>query len=291
MRERKLLRRGLLDLTILLCFMGVLGRVYDGERAVETAAVGEKKPLPIIMYHSILKDPERAGDYVVSPATLEGDLAYLKEQGYETVVMADAIAYVNGDGTLPDKPVMLTFDDGYYNNLLYALPLLEQYDMRAVLSVVGCYTERFTQTPDPNPNYGHLSWTELRELQETGRFEIQNHSYDMHGLGERQGSSKRRDESESAYRRAFFEDTERMRDALQEHGLAASTYTYPYGAIGPNTTEYLREMGFSASLSCFERINVLSVGDADCLFCLGRYNRPSGLSTLDFMARVFKEER
>ena len=50
-------------------------------------------------------------------------------------------------------------------------------------------------------------------------------------------------------------------------------------------------MGFSASLSCFERINVLSVGDADCLFCLGRYNRPSGLSTLDFMARVFKEER
>ena len=72
MRERKLLRRGLLDLTILLCFMGVLGRVYDGERAVETAAVGEKKPLPIIMYHSILKDPERAGDYVAAAEQVDG---------------------------------------------------------------------------------------------------------------------------------------------------------------------------------------------------------------------------
>ena len=183
MRERKLLRRGLLDLTILLCFMGVLGRVCDGERAVETAAVGEKKPLPIIMYHSILKDPERAGDYVVSPATLEGDLAYLKEQGYETVVMADAIAYVNGDGTLPDKPVMLTFDDGYYNNLLYALPLLEQYDMRAVLSPVGSYTDRFTDTPDPNPNYGHLTWEELAALQTSGRTLEGFHAF-LHRKGE-----------------------------------------------------------------------------------------------------------
>lgn len=291
MRKARLLPRVLLELVILCVAVGALVHAAAAQPAAEAAALREQQRLPILMYHSVLKDPSRAGDYVVSPDTLEADLAYLKSNGYESVVMADVIAYVEGKAALPRKPVMITFDDGYYNNLVYVLPLLTQYDMRAVLSVVGCYTERFTQTPDPNPNYGHLSWTELRELQDTGRFEIQNHSYDMHGLGERQGSSKRRDESESAYRRAFFEDTERMRDALQEHGLAASTYTYPYGAIGPNTTEYLREMGFSASLSCFERINVLSVGDADCLFCLGRYNRPSGLSTLDFMARVFKEER
>ena len=286
-----MLPRVLLELVILCVAVGALVHAAAAQPAAEAAALREQQRLPFLMYHSVLKDPSRAGDYVVSPDTLEADLAYLKSNGYESVVMADVIAYVEGKAALPRKPVMITFDDGYYNNLIYVLPLLEQYDMRAVLSVVGCYTERFTQTPDPNPNYGHLSWTELRELQDTGRFEIQNHSYDMHGLGERQGSSKRRGESESAYRRVFFEDTERMRDALQEHGLAASTYTYPYGAIGPNTTEYLRELGFSASLSCFERINVLSVGDADCLFCLGRSNRPSGLSTLDFMARVFKAER
>lgn len=286
MRERKLLRRGLLDLTILLCFMGVLGRVYDGERAAETAAVGEKKPLPIIMYHSILKDPERAGDYVVSPATLEGDLAYLKEQGYETVVMADAIAYVNGDGMLPDKPVMLTFDDGYYNNLLYALPLLEQYDMRAVLSPVGSYTDRFTDTPDPNPNYGHLTWEELAALQTSGRFEIQNHSYDMHGLSDRRGSSRKKGESESAYARAFCDDTERMQQLLSRHGIEATTYTYPYGAISDGSGAFLREMGFAASLSCYERISVLVRGEPASLFCLGRFNRPAKYTTAEFMRHM-----
>ena len=63
------------------------------------------------MYHSILKDPQRTGDYVISPEQLEKDLIYLQNHGYTTVLLADLIAYVHEGTPLPDKPIVLTFDD------------------------------------------------------------------------------------------------------------------------------------------------------------------------------------
>lgn len=81
--------------------------------------------LPVVMYHSILNDPALAGDYVLSPQQLECDLRYIKECGYTPVLMEDLISYVNiPEAKLPPKPILITFDDGYYNNYLYAYPLM-----------------------------------------------------------------------------------------------------------------------------------------------------------------------
>ena len=85
----------------------------------------EPVPLPAIMYHSILKSQSRAGTYVVSPAVFREDMQYLLDNGYETVFIEDLIEYTEGDD-LPEKPVMVTLDDGYLNNLTYILPILEE---------------------------------------------------------------------------------------------------------------------------------------------------------------------
>ena len=63
------------------------------------------------MYHGLLKEEARQGKYVLSPAQFESDLKYLKENGYHTVVVQDLIDYVEKGVPLPEKPVMLTFDD------------------------------------------------------------------------------------------------------------------------------------------------------------------------------------
>ena len=85
----------------------------------ETTADTDSVKLPVIMYHSLLKDEKLQNDYTVSPTLFENDLKYLTENGYTTVVVNDLTDYVYGKKSLPEKCIMLTFDDGYYNNYYY----------------------------------------------------------------------------------------------------------------------------------------------------------------------------
>ncbi len=286
----KLLLKRLLYLDAALASIAALVLINYGAQVVGVmradAATGVE--LPIIMYHGILKDPLRAGKFVVSPGTLKADLEYLKENGYTTVVIGDLIDFVERGKALPDKPVMITFDDGYYNAYQYALPILEELDMKAVVSVVGEYTEKFSgENADANPNYAHLSWEDICALAASGRVEIQNHSYGLHGIaGGRRGSMRKAGESFEAYRRVFIEDVQKLQDALEEKcGIRPTCFTYPLGAITQESREYLMELKIKASLGCYEHVNTIT-NDPLCLYRMGRFNRPSGIGTEQFMKKV-----
>ena len=119
-------------------------------RAMTAAAVPadvDSVFVPIVMYHGVLDDTSRQGQYIITPTQLEEDLKIIKERGYTTVVMQDLLDYVDNGTPLPDKPIMLTFDDGYYNNYLYADPLLKRYGRKAVISPVCKWTEFYSDTP------------------------------------------------------------------------------------------------------------------------------------------------
>lgn len=227
--------------------------------------------LPIIMYHSVLKDESKSGAYVITPWQLEYDLKYLKENGYNTVFMKEVIDYVYEGKPLPRNPVVITFDDGCYNNKEYGLPLLEKYDSKAVISIVGAYTDFFTEQPDENPNYAYLSWQNVRELIDSGRVEIQNHSNDMHKMEKgRKGCCKKQGETMEQYMRVLSTDLETMqRKCMQNLDYVPQVFTYPYGSISPESAPVVKEAGFSASLSCVEGINVLT-GDKDELYMMKR---------------------
>lgn len=236
--------------------------------------------LPILMYHSILKDTSKTGDYVITPTSLAEDMQYLKDHGYHTVVMHDVIEYVYEGTPLPDHPVILSFDDGFYNNLTYLLPLLIQYDMQAIVSPVGEYTEEYSENPDPNPAYAYLSWDDILTLTDSGRVEIQNHSYSMHSNCGRHGALKKWGESDAEYQQSFQGDVGKMQSLLQEYcGITPTTFVYPFGGICDASLSNVKDMGFLASFSCCERANYLT-NDPECLYQLGRYNR-SGLTTTD----------
>ena len=72
---------------------------------------------------------------------LEGDLRYIAEHGYTAVSVGEILDYCAGRGELPEKPILITFDDGQLSVLTYALPLLERYDMCAVAAVVGALNQ------------------------------------------------------------------------------------------------------------------------------------------------------
>ena len=247
------------------------------------------RDVAIVMYHSVLKDPARTGKYVVSPERLESDIVWLLDHGYTVVTAHAVVDFVKGMGPLPKKPVLLTFDDGYYNNLTYVLPLLQKYDCTAVIAIVGTYAQRFTDTPDPNPNYAHLSWDDIYALTLSGRIELANHTYDMHGQQGRMGSARKSGESDADYASAFTADVDRLQRELAARAFVTPTlFAYPYGIIDPDSRALLREMGFSGSLSCREKISRVVRGDPETLWELGRYNRAGDLTTEAFFSFLEK---
>jgi len=239
------------------------------------------------MYHSLLADPARAGEYVVSPAVLEQDLQTLRQRGYTCVLMRDVIDYVLRGTPLPEKPVVITLDDGYLNNLLYLPEILERNDACAVISVVGEYIDIFSRQADPNPSYAHMTWTDIGQLSRNGRIEIANHSYNLHHQQPRKGAQQNPGESDAHYRQLLTEDALALNRALLQHGgTAPQVYTYPYGQITPGADDILRDAGFAATLSCYERVSTVVQGQPSSLYSIGRFNRPAGVSTDAFIQKV-----
>ena len=165
-----------------ICFSVIYSGFYPGS-SQSTASISSKSDtrgveLPIVMYHSMLKDTKLQGQFVIDPAKFEEDLKYLKDNGYTTITASDLIDYVYNNKELPKKPIMLTFDDGYYNNYLYAYPLLKKYKCKAVISPIVYYSDLYSKSTDaPSPSYSHCTWKQLKEMQNSGCVEIQNHRY------------------------------------------------------------------------------------------------------------------
>lgn len=256
-----------------------------------TAEVGEQTALknkgikvPILMYHNIFRNSSRSGKYIVSEAGFEEDLKFLKENGYTTVVMKDLIDYVYSGKALPEKPVVLTFDDGYFNNYAYAYPLLKKYNARAVLSIIGYYTDMYTETPDENPSYSHVTWDNVNEMIKSGYFELQNHSYNLHSTDKgRNGSKKKRGESTEQYEKMLTADLGKLQSEFNEKAnYTPTTYTYPFGSVSNDSFDIIKNMGFKASLSCESGINYLS-NNKECLYMMKRYLRTPAKTAADII--------
>lgn len=281
----------LLVCTVLIFAGFAVKLTADGLKYEPAAAeVSEEIFVPVIMYHSLLKDPARAGDYVVSPETFEADMTYLLENGYTTVFVRDLVDYVENGADLPPKPVVVTFDDGYYNVMAYAYPFMRENNIKGVMNVVGAFSEQSSAEDEHNPAYSYLTWEEIAELEQSGVFEIGSHTYDMHSIGVRSGCKKKYGENAETYRAALTEDIGGLQELLTEKsGVTPVTFAYPYGFISEESVPILREMGFKALLTCYEKPNYISRDDPDCLLCINRYNRPAGVSTEEFMEKLLKK--
>ena len=275
-------KKYILAAALILTAAALLWRPTAALASAETGPETEMVRLPIVMYHHISPEAKLWGDYVIPVDTFEADLAYLRAAGYESVSVSELLAWAEGTGTLPEKPCMITLDDAYETTGAYAAPLLEKYGFTGVVAVIGSVAQQYSDQPDHNKVYSHLSWEALAELQRSGVVELQYHTWDMHKLTPRRGCAPRTGESAADYRTALTADVERFRDACAANGVeTVPTAAYPFGFYSPETVEILRELGFRAAFTCVERVNLLT-GEEDQLMELGRYNRPYGKSSEAF---------
>ena len=253
-----------------------------------TFTENQSSPLPILMYHSVLKDPKRTGKYVITPKGFEDDIVYLKNAGYETVSLKQVIRFVYNGEPLPEKPILITFDDGMYNNKEYILPILQKHDACAVFAVVGSYTDEYSKSNVINPNYSYLRWCDIAELMDTGRVEFASHSYNLHNISaNRHGTAKNKNENSLDFISLFHQDTQKMQSAFHTNcNFTPFSYAYPLGNFSSESEHVLKKSGFLASFSCIEGINIISEGDSDCLYLLKRYNRDGRLSSESFFKKL-----
>ena len=278
----------ILVVAVFLFFTGTTLAAINREKAEKSAILENGGvEVPILMYHSLLKNPARHNTYCICPELFESDINYLHNNNYKTVNMQDLINFVYDGIKLPENPVVLTFDDGHYNNVHYAESLLKQYEMKAVISVVGQFSEEFSQSGEVNPNYSYITWEKMREISDSGVFEIQNHSYNMHqNQGRRLGAKKINGESLEEYTKSLTDDLMKLQNKLFEStGIYPTTFTYPFGAISKESDDIIKSMGFKATLSCYEGVAIVQKGKPESLYSLKRILRPCGVSSENFFKK------
>lgn len=140
--------------------------------------VKEGVRLPILMYHAVGDEPWGIADLFVSPSSLEKQLLYLQENGYTTITFEDMDRLHE-----IEKPVMLTFDDGYDDNYTLLLPLLKKYNAKATVFVI---------TGEIGNKY-YLTEEQIKEMSDSGLISIQSHTVThpfLSDLGEEQLESE-----------------------------------------------------------------------------------------------------
>lgn len=249
-----------------------------------------EKRLPILMYHLILKNPGNSNKFIVPQNVFEEDLKYIKSHGYTTILVQDLIDYTENKKDLPEKPILLTFDDGAFNNYLYAFPLAKKYEAKFVFSPIAKEAERYTTTHDENPTYSHANWGKISEMSKSGLVEIQNHTYNMHSNKKsRIGCTKKRNESTEEYKQKLSEDIKKSQELISKNtGFTPTAFFYPYGAKSDCSEEILKSLGFKATFLCESKVNIIS-RNPECLFGLKRFIRPPGVATEKIFSKFEKQ--
>ena len=197
-----------------------------------TSACGAKeKTMYILMYHDVVEDGVECNDWTITAGRLREDCQWLSDHGYTTLLPSEVVR-MNREGTLPERAVLVTFDDGYASNLELALPVLEETGAKAVVSVI---TERLDSEKP-----GFMTWDMCRELNASELVEIGSHTHSLHGTGD--GIRRLEGESEAEYKARVLPDIQTSIDRIEEQlGEKPSFLAYPHGVADPWAEDFLKE--------------------------------------------------
>lgn len=271
--------------SVVICFLMIFTSASNTFLPALAVFSNKKKDVLIIMYHQISENSNLWGNYVIPTSLLKSDFEYLSKNNFTPVRIKDVLDYLSGKKDLPEKPVVITFDDGQRSFLTKVVPLLEEYNYPAVINIVGSLIDLYTENGETDDRYAYLNWNDIKILSENPLVEIGHHSYNFHSLGSRRGMGKIYGESDTTYIEIMKTDIEKLnKKLLSNTGQTPYILAYPYGIKNNTLLELVKSEGFHITLTCREIVNEISVGED--LFELGRFNRPYNKSTYAFFTEI-----
>lgn len=183
--------------------------------------------VPILMYHYISEPPDDADKYrtdlSISPDDFREQMAYLADNGFEAVDLYDLSLAITGKRDLPEKPVILTFDDGYRDNYENAFPILQEHGLSGTFFIV-------TQ-PIDDGNAVYMNWDMVEEMADAG-MRIEPHSKTHADLSQR----------DREY--IIFEALGSQETIAAHTGQTPRFFCYPGGRYDETTIEVISELNF-----------------------------------------------
>lgn len=238
------------------------------------ASARDHGQLTVLSYHEIAdKADALTPAYAVTPTNFLRQMDWLRNHGYRFVSVDDLLASRAGKRPLPDKAVLVTFDDAYQSVYVHAWPVLQMFRIPAVVSVVGSWLDQkeFVDVDGKQtPRAKMISWEALREMTRSGLVEVGSHSWDLHRgiLANPQGNlepatnsrrwipAEKRHEDEVAYRARIEADLARsVAEIKKRTGRAPRVITWPYGRYNATAVSIAERLGFQVGLTLLDGAN------------------------------------
>ena len=236
----------------------------------ERMGVEREVSVPILMYHHLIPKGTQVGDgdkynqAILTVEQFQEQMAFLASRGYTTIDFDEYYQWVEEGTKLPEKPIIITFDDGYESNYRYAFPILKRYGFKATIFVI------VSRRPDFNPKsyeprkLTHMSWNQMRAMSLSGLISFHSHTYDLHHFVEvdERGRKdralvaraylpdKKRRETEKEHLAKVRKDLELAKKTMEkELGKEVNVISYPFGASSKKVQGIAQELGYTMGVS------------------------------------------
>lgn len=216
---------------------------------------GSRITVPILLYHHISDDGEDR--YIIPIAAFRKQMKYLSENGYQTILISDLAAVIRDGGTLPAKPVVLTFDDGYLDTYENAFPIVKETGFHGVAYVI-------TSTIGTKISYGYMQEDELKALHDAG-WEIGSHSISHTDV--------------KTSKLGMRNEIEKSRTDLEELlGFPIRSFSYPFGLANEWIEGQMEKYGYDTAVG----LGTLITHSPKSLYYLSRREVERDFSLKDF---------
>ncbi|MDY4078629.1 MAG: polysaccharide deacetylase family protein [Clostridium sp.] len=185
----------------------------------------ENVGVPVLYYHSV--DPSEANEVIISPEKLREELTFIKDSGYTTLTMSELNDYILNNTPIPEKSIVITFDDGYADNYANAFPILKELDMKATIFVISNFTDK--------DGY-YMTSQQIKEMSDYG-IDIQSHTASHAHL------------NQLTYEEQLSElktSKEKLESITEKPVISIA---YPFGDFDDNTILASKEAGYSLSFN------------------------------------------
>lgn len=222
--------------------------------------------VPILCYHNF--NPTKPGSMNLTPQRFEQQMKWLKDNDFTFIRLSEAVEYLQGKrDSLPSKAIVVTADDGWQSVYTYLVPIAKKYDIPVTLFI-------YPGTISEGKNA--MTWEELKELQQTGLFDIQSHTYSHPNF-----KIDKRTHSPETYEKIVKNELIKSKQILEEKmGTKITLLAWPFGIYN----DYLEKQAADAGYEMAFTIDALPANRNFKPMAQPRYMIVAGLTERTFVS-------